>query len=171
MKGAGSLFEPIYGLTFRKVYAYMAACFGRGPAEDLTQQVFLKLWDFLQRSDFGQPGGAPEPDNWQAWVFRVAVNVKNDFLRKKQRRGEETEFEDALQNEAREGDPTEAVAVQTAFASLPAGEREILTMKQIGLSSAEMGELLGVSDSAARSRLAAAKQSFRRKLQENGVAV
>lgn len=171
MNGVSALFEQVYGLTFRKVYAYFAACFGREPAEDLTQQVFLKLWDFVRRPDFGRPDGTPEPANWQAWVFRVAVNVKNDRLRQKQRRGVETEYEDALQNEAREADPTEAVAVQTAFAALGSGEREILTMKQIGLSSAEMGELLEISDSAARSRLAAAKQSFLRKLQENGVEV
>lgn len=163
--GPGGVFDSVYALCFKKVYAYFAAAFGTQLAEDLAQQVFVKLWRYLSKED------AVEPDNWQAWIFRLAVNEKNDFLRKKQRTAPTSEYNDALENmqfDRRDADE-EAIAVRQAFARLTQEERELLTLKSIGFTSAEIGSLWGTSDSTIRSRLAAAKKQFREKLLENGV--
>ena len=55
--------------------------------------------------------------------------------------------------------------------SLAPTDREVLTLKQLGFSSEETGELLGISASAARSRLQKAKAHFQAALSERGVEV
>lgn len=169
MSGPGNLpdsvFDSVYSLCFRKVYAYFSAAFGPLLAEDLSQQVFVKLWRYLSKED------AVEPDNWQAWIFRLAINEKNDYLRKKQRTASTSEYNDALENmqlDRRDADE-ESIAVRQAFACLAQEERELLTLKSIGFTSAEIGALWGISDSTIRSRLSAAKKRFRENLMENGV--
>lgn len=169
MNGMGkepvAAFDGIYGRYFRKVYAYFSAAFGPSQAEDLSQQVFLKLWRYLCKED------SVEPYSWQAWIFRIAVNEKNDFLRKRQRTAIQSEYNDTLENaqvDWRETD-MEAIAVRQAFARLVPGERELLTLKSMGFSSLEIGELYEIPDSTVRSRIAVAKKNFRIKLMENGV--
>ncbi len=63
------------------------------------------------------------------------------------------------------------LAVQAAFGQLKVRDREILALKNMGFSSQEMGSLLKISDSAARSRLAGAKSRFASQLQNHGIQV
>lgn len=63
------------------------------------------------------------------------------------------------------------LSVQSAMRSLAPTDREVLTLKQLGFSSEETGELLGISASAARSRLQKAKAHFQAALSERGVDV
>lgn len=158
-------FDRLYRLYVSKVYAYFTACFGTDAAEDLTQQVFLKLWKSLNRSDFIQP------DNWQAWIFRVAVNEKNDFLRSRRSQGVSCEYDDALRDCMVDGreENEQSMAVRHAFAGLEKEERDLLYLKHCGLTSREIGSLMQLPDSTVRGRLQAAKKAFRKKLKENGV--
>ena len=78
---AVSTFSTVYAQYYANVYRYFCACFDKNAAEDLTQSVFTSLWRQMQKIGF------LEPDNWRAWIFRAAVNQKNDFLRIKQRNG------------------------------------------------------------------------------------
>lgn len=75
MTNREQLFEAIY-LSFQpSLYRYFATCFNADTAEDLCQQLFLKLWLYqVQNPDF-------TPKNWRAWLFRAAVNLKNDQIR------------------------------------------------------------------------------------------
>ncbi len=68
-------FDRVYAELFRDVFSYFNVCFGAEAAEDLAQEVFLRVWKTLD--------GGKIPDSWRAWVFRCAVNLKNDFLRQK----------------------------------------------------------------------------------------
>ena len=63
----------------------------------------------------------------------------------------------------------EGILVQMAFERLSQEERELLAMKNMGFSSGEIGMLLGITASAVRSRIAAAKEHFRNMLQDCGV--
>jgi RNA polymerase sigma-70 factor (ECF subfamily) len=44
-------------------------------AEDLTQDVFIRAFRSISR--------LREPDRFRSWLFRIAVNRVNDYLRKK----------------------------------------------------------------------------------------
>lgn len=159
------LFDKLYNDFSKRVYTYHSACVGSDNAADLTQQTFLNLWRYIS-------GIHIEPDSYQAWVFRIAVNVKNDFLRKKQRNPFPLEFNEELDNELQQDDyMTETLMVKTALSRLTDSQREVLLLNNMGLDSKETGKVLNLSASAIRSRLVKARQEFEYQLQNCGVNV
>ena len=167
MIGVSALFHSVFSQYYTPVFRYFSACFDAHTAEDLTQSLFAALWKQLQKDGF------TEPDNWRAWIFRSAVNRKNDHLRQKLHRDPTAElYEETDWTGADEGEETDLrLTVQAAIRALGEADREILVLRQVGFTSEEMSELLGITASAARSRLAKAKQRFKEKLKERGVAV
>ena len=165
MEGNEALFSGLTQAYLRQVGQYFNACFPREAAEDLTQQVFLKLWAYLE----SRPG--QEPENWKAWLFRVAVNEKNDFLRKKQRTGIAVDLEEAeaLPSRRDSSDVEEKMAVRQAMAGLAREDRELLILKSIGFNSREIGSIQGLPDSTVRSRIALARIHFAEALERKGV--
>ena len=157
-------FDRVFDDYFKSVYAYFSLCFSPGAAEDCAQQVFLNVWRALRAP------GARLPANWRAWVFRLAVNVKNDRLRRQYAAPREQAYEEAALPDSA-GPDIAGLAVREAFARLGESDREVLLLKSQGFTGAEIGGLLGLSASAARSRLAAARARFRATLAENGVTV
>ncbi len=159
------LFDALYKDFSKRVYAYHSACVGYDNAADLTQQTFLNLWRYIN-------GIHTEPDSYQAWVFRVAVNVKNDFLRKKQRNPIPLEYNEDLDNELKQDDyMTETLMVKIALSRLTESQREVLLLNNMGLDSEETGKILKLSASAIRSRLVKAKCEFKYQLQNCGVNI
>ena len=66
-------------------------------------------------------------------------------------------------------DEGETLAVKGALARLVGTDREVLTLKSMGFTSDEIGELLSISGSAVRTRLQKAKQNFQNALETEGV--
>lgn len=156
-------FDRVYAELFRDVYAYFNVCFGAETAEDLAQEVFLRVWKAVDSGKI--------PDNWRAWAFRCAVNLKNDFLRQKYA-GEksQTAAEQIFSTQDTATAPDGAqLSIQCAFTHLPAADRELLTLKSFGFTSEEIGEFLKISASTVRTRLQKAKQSFKFSLEKEGV--
>lgn len=60
--------KPIYSFTYRYVGSAR-------DAEDITQEVFVKVWRHLKRFD--------QSKSFKTWVFAIAKNTAIDFLRKK----------------------------------------------------------------------------------------
>lgn len=145
-------FEAVYKELAGDVFAYFNICFGPDTAEDLTQEVFLRVWREICRS--------VPPDSWRAWVFRCAVNLKNDFLRRQyaQKNLREQLPQDACSTAA--CDSTADLAVRLSFEKLEPEQKELLSLKLFGFSSREIGELQGLSASAVRTRLQKARESF-----------
>ncbi len=158
-------FEQIYHHNLKKVFAYFSACFNSNVAEDLSQTVFMKVWNSINSVMFKMP------DNTNAWVFRIAVNVKNDHLRyicKNPDCAEITDKDDAV-NEAENIDLS--ISVRRAFSMLNIKEKEVLMLKSYGFSSREIGQILNVSASTIRSRISSAKGSFKKYLEKCGVKI
>lgn len=145
------LFESLYEKWFSPVFAYFAVCLGNDLAEELSQETFMRVWTKCSQS---------HPDNWQAWIFRVAVNLKNDSLREKYKRSDLQSRAEANPDFRIEEKTGETVEVREAFARLGPDDREILSLKAAGFSSEEIGGLLGLTASGARSRLQRAKENF-----------
>lgn len=156
-------FDRVYAALFRDVFAYFNVCFGAETAEDLAQEVFLRVWKALDSGKI--------PDNWRAWVFRCAVNLKNDFLRQKYANEKsQTAAEQYLTAQsAADGNGGAHIGVQMALARLPDADRELLTLRSFGFTSEEIGEFLKISASAVRTRLQKAKQGFKISLEKEGV--
>lgn len=160
-------FDHLFQSYSAAVTGYFTMCFGADNGEDLTQQTFLKLWIY----QLAHPGFCPK--SWKAWVFRAAVNVKNDYYRWSKHLPQSFEFLEEADSPAivLENTNVDKLAVQAAFGQLKVRDREILALKNMGFSSQEMGSLLKISDSAARSRLAGAKSRFASLLQNHGIQV
>ncbi|MFH0803783.1 MAG: sigma-70 family RNA polymerase sigma factor [Candidatus Tagabacteria bacterium] len=60
--------KPVYGFAYRYVG-------NAQEAEDITQDVFVKVWKNLKKFD-GQK-------SFKAWIFTIAQNTSLDFLKKK----------------------------------------------------------------------------------------
>lgn len=150
------IFTAVYDELFNNVYAYFNICFGVNSAEDLTQEIFLKVWKAIETGKI--------PEDWRAWVFRCAVNLKNDSLRKKYLTPETAEIDENAK--ALSEQDIDGFYVKDVFGKLAQDEKELLSLKVSGFNSNEIGELLGISASAVRTRLQKAKQSFSDKLQD-----
>jgi len=131
-------------------------------AEDLTVEAF---W----RAHRARGGFHPEA-NFAAWLRRIATNLALDHLRRKR------PYVELPKDFAAEQKPDFAVqqrtrlALRKAFAELPPRLRVVA---QLGLvedeTHAEIAEALGISASAARTRMFRAVRVLRKKLQRLGV--
>jgi RNA polymerase sigma-70 factor (ECF subfamily) len=109
-------------------------------AEDLTQNVFMKLMTAIVKYD---DQGVP----FSGWLLRLARNVALDHVRR--HRAEPTEEvllstgADAHSERGRGRD------IREALASLPPDQREVMVMRHVlGLSPPEIAELLGRTESS-----------------------
>ena len=123
----------------------------RETAEDLRQETFARAW----RS---APQGA-QPPVLRAWLHRTATNLALDELRRRKRR-------DHVPLHAAMADPKASDArrdplLREALATLTAHQRLVLLLRfEAGLSLREVGELLDLSEDAARKRVARARAAF-----------
>ena len=142
-------------------------------AEDLTQTAFTRV--FMRRAEW-EPTG-----KFSTFLWRVALNLCHDDLRRQRRRGEFSL--DALMElnsaEAEEGfvagEPTpDAQAesqergelVRRALAELPALYREVVVLRHYeGLKFREIGDVLGIPEGTVKSRMAEALGQLNRLLE------
>ena len=117
-------------------------------AEDVTQEVFLRLW--RQPASFD-----PQRGRFISWISSVARNRALDELRKlSRRRGAEDQTEEAvldLPDDARGEDPQEEAIlaeerdrVRAALAELPPAQRQVIELAYFsGLTQVEIAERTG----------------------------
>jgi RNA polymerase sigma-70 factor (ECF subfamily) len=113
----------------------------RAAAEDVTQEVFLRVWRNAHRFD-------PERGRAEAWITTIARNASRDALR---RRGAVPvdELADAVDPaadpESEVADASQALQLQLAVAELAPGSREVIELAYWqGLSQVEIAERLGL---------------------------
>jgi len=111
-------------------------------AEDITQQVFLKLMTVIGRyQDCGVP--------FSGWLLRVARNAALDHLR----RHRAIPTEDVTATYGHTDEDGEALdrarSLRTALDSLPEEQRNVVMMRHmIGLTPPEIAEQMGRSESS-----------------------
>jgi len=161
--GAGTdreTFAALYERTFPRVYAYVASLLrDRSAAEEVTAQAFERA--YRKRGSYRARRGSLE-----AWLFGIARNAALDELRRRQRRaGLETEPADSAAQSAEEHAELtlRRELVREALASLDGHERDLLSLKfSGGLSNAEIGRVLGMSETNAGTRLHRAMTKLRK---------
>jgi RNA polymerase sigma-70 factor, ECF subfamily len=124
-------------------------------AEDLTQQVFIKLMTARQTSFSGA--------DFSAWLLRVARNTAVDCLRRRQRTllrdpHEWTPGGAAPDEEARR-------SLDDALSALSRGQRDVLVLREVlGLTPQEAARCLGKSDGAVHMLHHRARRTVRERL-------
>jgi RNA polymerase sigma-70 factor, ECF subfamily len=144
-------FADLYTRTFPRVYAYVASLLrDRAAAEDVTAQAFERA--YRKRRSYRAGRGTME-----AWVFGIARNAALDELRRRKRRaGLQADPQD-FAGPAPEDHAELALrrqVVRAALAALDGRERDLIALKFAGgLTNAEIGRVLGMSESAVGTRL------------------
>jgi RNA polymerase sigma-70 factor, ECF subfamily len=141
-------FAPIYERYVARIYTY---CLRRvngdvQEAEDLTSQVFTRALTCLDQYRGGLLA---------AWLFQIAHHTVVNAWKRPRR---EVPLDDELRLTGRLAEPLEHVIqaeeeekLRDLIARLPEDQQEIVLLKVVGgLSSAEIGELLGKSAGAVR---------------------
>jgi len=76
LNGKEETLEILIGRYFKRVFSFLARYIGNAKeAEDLTQEVFLKVWRSLKRFD--------QKKSFRAWLWRIVRNTGVDYLRRK----------------------------------------------------------------------------------------
>jgi RNA polymerase sigma-70 factor, ECF subfamily len=123
-------------------------------AQDVTQQVFVKLATSLDKYD-------PQRADFSAWVLRMAHNAAVDHLRKHRL----TLLTDPVEvpPEVDEPDPDNGRSLREAFGALSGAQRDVLLLREVvGLTPREVAKRLGKTQAAVntchhRARLAAVR--------------
>jgi RNA polymerase sigma-70 factor (ECF subfamily) len=136
-------FESLYRTNAADVYAYVAALLGdRSAAEDVTALAFERA---LRRRRLYNP----RRGSMRAWVFGIARNAALDELRRRSRSA-------PLVKEPAADPPAieQQLVVRAAVAALAPRDRELILLKfHAQLTNAELGRILGISESNAGTRL------------------
>ena len=123
-------------------------------AQDAAQEVFLRLFKQLDRME-GDP---------QAWLYRVAVNVCHDHLRRRKPAREATpeaagDWPDPAPGPLRVLELEERKRLlMEALAELPERERAAVVLRDIeGLATREVAQSMGVEEVTVRSQISMAR--------------
>ena len=147
--------DKIYALCFRTLQ-------NRASAEDATQETFLRLWKHAAK--WHPTGAKPE-----SWLYRVAMNICLDQLRKRKREAPEEAAPERADDAPRQDDQVFArekrTAVDAALAALPDRQRVAINLCHFQeLTNIEAAQIMGVSVDALESLLARGRRALRDRL-------
>lgn len=143
----GELYQRYAHIIFRFIYTHLSERF---EAEDLTEEVFLRVWRSL--SNYREQG-VP----FLAYLFKIARNALVDFYRRAGRTGGLMSIEEKPLTDTRT-DPAEAAIihmehqeVRQTLEQLREDYRMVLILRFLsGLSPEETGEVMGRTPGAVR---------------------
>jgi len=161
---AAPSFDEAFTLHHRAVFrAAYALVRDAGLAEDVTQEVFIKLYQHI--------GSLKDEEHVRPWLLRVASNTALNTIRSRGRAGaREEEFAVA----ATVGGPgpvgieadyerrTEIEEARRALAQIKEPMRSCLLLKQQGLSYKEIAQTLSINEANVGSLIARGRKEFTR---------
>jgi RNA polymerase sigma-70 factor (ECF subfamily) len=156
--GDQSAFDLLVKEYMRSAYLTAYRVLGhREDAEDLVQECFLAVYQYLDSFDIERPFGP--------WLARIVVNRGANFRRSRARRTTEPEADVASDapSALEESGRTEMREVLTrALATLNERQRMIVTLFDVdGLTSTEIGEMLELAPGTVRWHLHEARRVLR----------
>ena len=159
--GDEDAFQALYREQVGRVYALCLRLAAEPvAAEELTQDVFVRLWERL-RSFRGDSA-------FSTWLHRLAVNVVFMAQRGRGRRERRVaSVEDpALYDRGTPPRAGESIDLERALARLPAGAREVFVLHDVeGFGHAEVGRLLGIAEGTSKAQLFRARRLLREMLE------
>lgn len=166
-QGDDRAFEMLVRRKTTKVYGLCYRVIGNGEdAKDISQLVFLKLWENLEKYD---PQYA-----FDTWLYRMVTNVAIDFMRNKQSRDNAVNSNLRLVKTAM--DPEQTVTVQrkeveSVFNAvsdvLSPKQKTIFVMSEMeDLRSSEIAKVLGCRESTVRNHLFNARKLMQAQLKK-----
>ncbi len=162
-EGDRSAFRAIVEATSARLLRLAARMLGSlSEAEDVVQESYVKAHRSLLEGEFDRRARV------ETWLYRIVVNASIDAKRKRKRTPQPASddivldpgWDGAASAEAR-------LALQELddwLKDLPEEQRAVLVLKAVeGLGSAEIAEILGVTEGAVEQRLVRARATLREK--------
>ncbi|MBL7952726.1 MAG: sigma-70 family RNA polymerase sigma factor [Flavobacteriales bacterium] len=143
-------FAPLYERYFGDIFRFIdRRTSDRDLTADLTQQSFLKAMLGLERYE---PRGLP----FRAWLYRIALNELRMHWRKKKEVLIDMSYAEVRGMTEEMGlqmDETEMQRLSVALSRLDEERARLIELRYMdGLSFAELGQVLGVGEDAAKMR-------------------
>ncbi|HJT73050.1 MAG TPA: sigma-70 family RNA polymerase sigma factor [Chitinophaga sp.] len=137
-------------------------------AEELLQETFLRLW--LHRDLLGAI------EHPRAYIHRIAANLSHRWLEQHLRRNRALQEHEGLYASGINNNTEDnlagkdmAILIARIVSEMPEQRRKIYQLhRDVGLSSAEIAEQMGISASTVRNTIAAAIKYIREQLREAG---
>jgi len=151
--------------AFRRHYGHVYGYFRRrvsdpGRAEELTQDVFAAAASSLPTE---RPGDPPV----LVWLYAVA---RRRFADEARRRARERRLAGMLPTRSSSEYAPVAGALREALGALPGGQSQVVLLKLVrGLTFAEIGVEVGLTEAAAKMRFVRALEQLRADLSERGI--
>ena len=168
-------FQQVYDEYHAKIFRYLTRIVGQSEAEDLTQEVFVKIGQSLETFR-GE-------SQLSTWIYRIATNAALDRLRQPAVRhgGEkllplESIAEIKADEDVRTGQVKPSTeqrlihhemngCIREIIQSLPEQHRSVIILSELeGLKGSDIAEILGVTLHAAKVRLHRARARLRKEL-------
>ncbi len=136
-------------------------------AAELAQEVFVKAYQQIFRYDPTRP--------FSGWIFTIAANHARDFLRRQQSHPQDSPLENtrdcpdaAFRTPDRQMESAElSVALEAAITGLdPVYSEPLILRHSAGLDVREIGEVLGLSVDAVKTRLSRARRQLQMVLEK-----
>ena len=151
--------------AFRRHYGHVYGYFRRrvgdpGRAEELTQDVFAAAASSL-------PTERPVDPPVLVWLYAVA---RRRFADEARRRARDRRLAGMLPTRSSSDYAPVAGALREALAALPGGQSQVVLLKLVrGLTFAEIGVEVGLTEAAAKMRFVRALEQLRADLSERGI--
>ena len=150
-------FERLYRENVNRVFAVCVRMSGdRVRAEELTQDVFVRVWEklplFRGESAFS------------TWVHRLAVNVILNARKAegRDRARREPDGEEVLKERGTSPHHGDRMDLEAAIATLPPGARRVFVLHDIeGYKHEEIADMLGVTAGGSKAQLHRARMLLR----------
>ncbi len=166
-QGDDGAFEMLVRRKTTKVYGLCYRVIGNSEdAKDISQLVFLKLWENLEKYDATYA--------FDTWLYRMVTNVAIDFMRSKQSRDNAVNSNLRLVKTSIDPEQTVTVArkeVESVFNAvsnvLSPKQKTIFVMSEMeDLRSSEIAKVLGCRESTVRNHLFNARKLMQAQLRK-----
>jgi len=140
----------------RRIVFRVCGVYGGTPEdrEDLAQEIVLQLWRSFPSFD-------PER-RFSTWMYRIALNIAISFRRRNRGRAREAPFgEELLAGVAEAPRSEELRTLYRLVERLAPLDRSLVVLYLEGYSHCEIGDILGISETNAATRVNRLKQELR----------
>jgi len=125
--------------------------------EDLVQDISIQIWQSL--------GNYKPTYALSTWLYRIALNVSIDRLRREERRQRHQEAFEALPHTGQPGQPSgRSEQLHRWVQALPPLERALMLLYLEDYPHGEIGEMLGISKSNVGTKISRLKQRLKKEL-------
>ena len=145
--------KRIFALAFRMTS-------DTGLSEDITQEVFFRVWDKISSFKFKSA--------FYTWLYRVAINIimrKGDKLNKQNKKEADVDIDIFYKKNEMQDDVDGKIDLERALQRIPDQPRKIFVLYVMqGYSHKEIQDLTGIAEGTSKCHLSRARELLKKEL-------